>query len=480
MEIRLIIGIVLVCNSFFFLGQDAFYKVYSASTFDEGFGITEIPGDGYAVVGSTATTEGGANAYIMRINELGEQLWTKTYGGDLSDAARRIIYDPSEGFYVFGYSNSFGDNHFDFYVFKTDLDGELIWETTLGTSDWERLWDAVRLDNGDFVLVGETAGANSLQEDMFVVRMDSNGNELWNMIVQTSGADIAYGVAVLNDTTLVVAGESYNGVGQYPTLMSIHIDGSINWEDTYVDQGSGFFRDVDVWDDFIYVAGGVTIPAEEKISLHMRRFSAEGTETHSSVNNSFDGDSYFCNIQVSAIDRLHVIMLSDAPNLGPFPYGKDQFFLRYNIFLDWFGVSQGYSGYNEDHAHQLIPTSDGGAAFVSSVSDRRNVESFGSSAAVVKIGENYEWEMWYEEEGLLAVSELNHMHVKVFPNPFRELVHIDVPNGSTGYYSIMDISGKVVQTGEVNATIFVGDLTQGTYFIELVFGTELVRLRLVK
>ncbi len=161
MEIRLtyiLISVLLCCSSIH--AQEAFYRTYAGSSFDEGHGIAQLADSGYIITGSTAGFSEASDVFLTRLNKFGEFEWSKKFGGANSERGKRVFYEEGVGFWCAGYSNSLTAQSFDFYMFKTDLDGQLEWETVMGTPDWERLYDVIRLPNGDFVLKHKECSPN--------------------------------------------------------------------------------------------------------------------------------------------------------------------------------------------------------------------------------------------------------------------------------------------------------------------------------
>lgn len=477
--IKLLIAIFVSIGSFSF-AQDAFYRTYSGSTFDEGQGIAQMADSGYIITGSTAGFSGSSDAFLTRLDKFGVFEWSKKFGGENSDRGRRVFYEEGEGMWCFGYTNSFNAQSFDFYLFKTDEDGELEWETVLGTPDWERLYDATRLPNGDFILVGETQGADALNEDILVVRIDDLGNEVWMERIQTSGSDVPHAISVLNDTTVIVVGEAFDGTGQAGFILSMHIDGSTNWMNFYEPTLHGTFYDVDIYDNEIYAVGGLIAAGETEPDLWMIRTDDEGVIIYDHVD-TYDGTVYISKVKMLGDGRLYVSVISDAPSFNPFTDGVDHYFMKYHQNLFWNGLSRSFSGVNDDLAHQMIETNDGGIAIIGTVSDNRVIDSPGTDITVIKIGENDETEQNPTSDELVSVVEFDNLVVEVFPNPMVNTLTIVTPDNKDVNYSIVSSDGRVQMSGMLtNTSIDVSQLASGAYFLLLQLNNEVKTIKLMK
>ena len=81
--------LLLSCVSF---GQNAFYKVYSGLGYDVGKGVAELNDSSYVVCGTSTSWEGSAQAFLMKVDSVGDRQWTFDYGGPESDGASRVLY----------------------------------------------------------------------------------------------------------------------------------------------------------------------------------------------------------------------------------------------------------------------------------------------------------------------------------------------------------------------------------------------------
>src|SRR5690554_2628720 len=135
--------VIIVCLPFMGESQIYFKKRFTSGPFDQGNGLTQLPDSSYAITG----TSGGFNnesgeAFLMITDSLGNQKWTKHYGGTGDDIGVRVIHVPGDGFFIAGYTGSTVLGDFDFVVYKTDEQGVLEWEKRYGNENWDVLHDA--------------------------------------------------------------------------------------------------------------------------------------------------------------------------------------------------------------------------------------------------------------------------------------------------------------------------------------------------
>ena len=157
--------------------------------------------------------------------------WSVILGGTAYEQAMSIAR-VSDGYIVAGYTGSNdGDvsgNHGeeDFWVLKLSTDGTVTWDKLYGGSGSEMAWDVMLTADGGYVVVGystssqdgDVMDSNNGQEDVWVIKLDSTGNILWQKLIGSSGSDVSMSVCEVCDTNTlsyyyVVAGYVEAGDG---------------------------------------------------------------------------------------------------------------------------------------------------------------------------------------------------------------------------------------------------------------------------
>jgi hypothetical protein len=453
--------------SFLAFSQNFFYKTYAGGPYDVGQGACEIENEEYAITGSTSSINGSSQAFLMLIDSLGNQIWTKGYGGGGSDWGRRVFHRANEGLWIFGYSNSYGAGDFDFSVWKVDNNGEEEWQQSFGTLGWDRLWDVVELPGGDFVLLGETEGVNSLDKDILILRIDDQGNEVWQNQIDNEGDDIAYAAELFDDTTLIVVGEFYENEENVGILLNMHTNGVINNQWTYSTVGPTTFRGVDVYNDEIYVCGSANITSPNYLNAVVLRLDDNYNILNAEIGNT-EGEDFGTHILALSDNRVYWTLSTSAPFFNVYVDGLDAIVFRYHREMYYVGPAYNTSGVGHDYLHQIISTTDGGYLVVGICSDDRVNESSGSNILVAKVGPNDESELIADEGAdFLAVDEeyLNTIgDYTLFPNPTSNFIYL--PKGYEGYDIRVYNSLGVVEPFEmISGKLFLNGLSEGVYFV---------------
>jgi hypothetical protein len=212
-----------------------FERVLGGPDLDRGVFVSPTKDGGYVAVGVTKSfSEGDEDVYLVKTDSNGQVLWSKTYGGPDQDNGWSVHETP-DGFVLSGFTKSFGAGDFDFYLIKTDSEGEVDWSRTYGGEGKDRCWALALTDDGGFLLVGETTSSGAGEEDCFLVKTDSLGAELWSQTYGGEKGDRCFSVAQADDGGYVLAGQTYSeGAGDRDVyILKTKVTGELEWSKTF-------------------------------------------------------------------------------------------------------------------------------------------------------------------------------------------------------------------------------------------------------
>jgi len=244
-------------------GDTLWTKHYGTNEWDFANSMDTCADGGFIMAGKTYDT---GNAYsdilIVKTDADGNELWQKKIGGGLDDVANSIISIPG-GYIVCGSTESIGMGGNDIYVFKTDLNGNIIWERTFGEI-YNDEGTTCFLDNENLIVVGGKMTLSSYPNNFntFLVKLRLDGTNYWEFVNNSIGT-------VNNQIECVVAGynKGITSAGSFnpnsPTFNDLFIFindsmGSYNNSGThggsFEDYGSNIIKTL----DYGYAAIGTT------------------------------------------------------------------------------------------------------------------------------------------------------------------------------------------------------------------------------
>ena len=155
-------------------GNMQWEKMYGGSGDDRVGGIIEASSDGDFFVSGYTISSTGQDAWILRLNNNGEKIWAKTYGGSGTDYFNSLQKLSDGKIIASGYTTSFG-NSLQGWMMSFDINGNTLWSKTYGASKDETIYNHVVTNNG-LAFIGWSNNTKNGDNDYWFGVTDFNGN----------------------------------------------------------------------------------------------------------------------------------------------------------------------------------------------------------------------------------------------------------------------------------------------------------------
>ncbi|MFB0509677.1 MAG: T9SS type A sorting domain-containing protein [bacterium] len=243
-------------------GDTLWTRVYGGERHDAGNSVQQTMDGGYIIAGITESFGAGAiDFYLIKTDEDGDTLWTRTYGGASTDLCKSIQQTSDSGYIMVGYSKSFGTGKFDIYLIKTKQNGDINWEKTYGGIDHDKALEGQQTTDGGYIFVGRTESfSGSESSDVYLLKTNEEGDTIWTRTYGGDHDDCGLSVQQTADGGYIIAGStaSYGRGRNDVYLIKTDENGDTLWTKTY----GGVYDDegysVRQTSDNGYIVGGRT------------------------------------------------------------------------------------------------------------------------------------------------------------------------------------------------------------------------------
>lgn len=246
-------------------------RCLGGSNIEEGYSVVRTTDGGYVALGKAgssdgdvATNNGQGDVWLVKVDAAGTLLWEHTYGGSIPDEGRCVRNTMDGGYVIAGIAwSSDGDvsealGSYDYWVVKVDGDGELEWERSLGGSGADYGYGIEQTTDGGYIVVGWGGSVDGMMigehggAECWVVRLDPNGQMLWQKPLGGSANDFGFSVTQTNDGNFVVAGYTLSTDGDITDPLggedawAVKLDdaGEIIWQSTFGGSANDQFASV--------------------------------------------------------------------------------------------------------------------------------------------------------------------------------------------------------------------------------------------
>ncbi|HDY88954.1 MAG TPA: T9SS type A sorting domain-containing protein [bacterium] len=279
-------------------------KTYGGPAEDFAVAVFELPGGGFLLGGATRTFSfGSRDVYLIRIDNNGNLLWTKTFGGGAHDAMWGMDATNDGGFIIAGAFRSFGPGFNAGFLCKIDSLGNIEWFKTYGGNNDEALGSVISIDGG-YIATGRTNSSGSGDYDAWIVKTDSIGNVLWAKTYGGAAFDLFEKIIADTDGNLIALGQTESFGAGLSDIFLVKTDsaGNLLWAMTYGGADDDIARSLQQLSD-----GGF------HISGYTRSFGAGGWDLYF-INTDANGNSG-CNESVAtpAVLTFNPAIISPVP-----------------------------------------------------------------------------------------------------------------------------------------------------------------------
>jgi len=215
-------------------GDTIWTKTFGGSGQDYGSEVHQTTDGGYIIIGSTEPLNNYRDdLYLIKTDSDGDTLWTKAYGGTLEDAGRSIVEDINGNYLAAGYTRSFDPGNVDVWILKFNEFGDTLWTRRVGGNEVDAGATIKKLENDDYIIVGYTQSFSS-SNDIYLIRIDSSGNTIWTNNYGKQGSEYGEDVLELADGGFVISGYTTSyGAGYDCYLVRVNVNGDTLWTKSY-------------------------------------------------------------------------------------------------------------------------------------------------------------------------------------------------------------------------------------------------------
>lgn len=207
---------------------------YGGSNIDGAESVVELADGSFIIAGySNSFGNTGYDVYVVSVNSMGSFLWEKTYGGADWDFAYDLILTQDNHLLVCGETFSYGQGNSDAYLLKLNTLGDTIFTRTYGLSGKDASYSLIESTDLSVYISGETSTLGTDSTNILWWKLNAlHENEL---ITSFGGIreDIGYDLIQTLDNQFVVSGSTgslSNRADANQYLVKINALGQVDWQ----------------------------------------------------------------------------------------------------------------------------------------------------------------------------------------------------------------------------------------------------------
>lgn len=320
------------------------------------------------------------------INE--DDTWMKTFGGKKIDAGSSVL-QVSDGYVVVGATKSYGSGEHDVWLIKTNNNGEEIWRILYGTKNDDFGNDVKQTDDGGFILTGYTERSET-GKDVWLLKTDNNGELLWEKTFGNDNHDHGSEVVQTSDEGYIIVGNADHTGGPHGDVWLIKTDSNGNklWDKKFGgvghNHGSSVLQTLD--GGYIIIGSSFVNQETESYDLWIIKTDNNGEMLWDKKYHNASAD-FGCSIEETTDGNYIIVGVTESGA------GYDKVWL---IKIDNEGDilwDETYGETSQDRAYSVQQTTDGGYILAGDCN-----KGNGMDAMLIKTDENGQ-EQWVKTYG---------------------------------------------------------------------------------
>jgi len=242
-------------------GNEEWNKTFGGSFGEVANSVQQTSDGGYILAGYTLSYgAGGMDFWLVKTDSTGNKEWDNTFGGYDWEEANSVQQTSDGGYILAGWTNSYGGGSHDFWLVKTDSSGSEEWNKTFEDTGYERANSVQQTSDGGYILAGYTGLWGGGDCDFWLVKTDSNGNKQWDSTFGGPSFDVANSVQQTADSGYILAGgtTSYGAGSCDVLLVKTDSNGNMEWNKTFGGPETDWAHSVQQTSDGGYILAGYT------------------------------------------------------------------------------------------------------------------------------------------------------------------------------------------------------------------------------
>ncbi|QRY55963.1 T9SS type A sorting domain-containing protein [Sphingobacterium siyangense] len=511
-----VLSAFLICTGWSVSAQEVLWqKDIKSSTQDFLSQVTTTIDQQYLITGSSIqanSQQPGANGqkqnngydyHLIKLNQQGEEVWEKYFGGKNHDFLSATVNTQEGGFLLAGtsYSSKGLDKKddskggADIWLIRINEFGDELWQKTIGGSSDEEARAVIQTTDFGFFVAGNVQNSPKGygSKDILVIRLDKNGKELSQLVLGGKGLDevekmiptldggALLGIYSRSNTGGSKKTENY-GEGDY-WIIKLSKDGKVEWEKNFGGKGDDHIRTL-AFTSTGYLIGGESrsersgnksVGIEEGTDLWLISLNERGEEIWQKSYNFKNRDVLMgMNVISNNNDQSSTkgILLGGYTQAEGRIESDDETF--WMLYLDHNGNEQwrkhvkGESRKREERLSDIKLNRDGSIILAGTSAEELGKENW----KIVKLGDS-------QLDQLIEKQD-----IKIYPNPVSNYTYVEIGFDFKEADIVMyDMGGRQIQSLKTKNKVTKMNtqaLIQGAYIISVKTDVKTANAKLIK
>jgi len=293
---------------------------------DNANSIVQTSDGGYVIAGYTTIINANADSWVIKLDANGNKSWDKTFDGNagLFDNTNCIVQTIDGGYAFAGFTGSTAGK--SQRVTKLDKNGNAVWSKSFfGITDSDAK-SIVQTTDGGYAVAGYTYNDGSSMYYASVIKLDANGNKIWDKTFYISNHNSANSIVQTNDNGYAITGRTYINGSNDIWLIKLDATGNKTWDKTFDGNAGDDIGNslVQTYDGGYAITGSTSYNNSSYTDVWVIKLNSYGNLFNNKIiMQNANANSYLKNCLFSNSNKSAISLENSSPAITNCTFGKN-------------------------------------------------------------------------------------------------------------------------------------------------------------
>ncbi len=467
--------------------QGTYTRIFSGASYDEGIAAFRLPNKEIRLIGNTGSFgHGSTDVWLIALDSNGNFLWHKFYSGPNVEKANAAIMTSQGDLFLVGSTTQDQSKSYQLFFMGLDQYGQVIAQKNYGGLNWDFGYGICQIDDTSFALVGETYSKGAGESDVYLLKVNRQGDTLWTKTFGGVKEDRGQAVKLMPDSGLMIVGTTKSfGNGSFDSYMlRLDENGDTLWTKVIPYISDAEFLSFAIDSDTSFVCSGYQSDTLNTYrDVNVAKFDQQGNQIWSAASHLSEGeDAYATSIFREPNGDYTYCGITTKYSATQYPDIR----ITKITSTGWWDASRRI-GFNKEDVGNMISIDDFNGKHYFLIGTTKNYGVSRSGILFIRLDSTFS----YDTTRIISTptsieSPLASTEIKIYPNPARNFLVISMAaQQSQSTIEVYDITGKRVLVSSIAKNVkeyhlSVQDLAKGVYQIVIFNNQSYFQSRFVK
>ena len=441
--------------------QGTYTRIFSGASYDEGIAAFRLPNKEIRLIGNTGSFgHGSTDVWLIALDSNGNFLWHKFYSGPNVEKANAAIMTIQGDIFLVGSTTQDQSKSYQLFFMGLDQYGQVIAQKNYGGLNWDFGYGICQIDDTSFALVGETYSKGAGESDVYLLKVNRQGDTLWTKTFGGVKEDRGQAVKLMPDSGLMIVGTTKSfGNGSFDSYMlRLDENGDTLWTKVIPHISDAEFLSFAIDPDTSIVCSGYQNDTLNTYrDVNVAKFDQQGNQIWSAASHLSEGeDAYATSIFREQNGNYTYCGITTKYSSTQYP---DVRITRISS-TGWWDASRRI-GFDKEDVGKMISIDNFHGKHYFLMGTTKNYGVSRSGILFIRLDSAFHFDTTRIISTPTYIDKVQQSGaIRIYPNPATDFLSIDLPINQSEYtVMVYDVSGRLLLSSSIPSDTRVYNLS---------------------